>query len=189
MSNKEIGTVRTEQPAYTPAGTDFILLESGGNSRVATIDELSVLLSGSTTTQGLTDSKQGARVHKNNSGAAQVAGPIQFVAADFDTNNFFAGGSPSRLTVPAGVTKVKLTGLVTHTGTGSTNSKFVHFNSVGTELDTSGLPRGVTGTSNLVSGVISVTPGDYFEFESDTTSVATSPEFTWFEIEVVEQLP
>lgn len=190
MSNKDISTIRTSQGAFTPAGTDYVLLESNGNTRVVTIDEISVLVSGSTTTSGLSDSKRGARVHRNNDASAQTSGPINWYLADYDTDSFWSAGSPTRLTVPAGITKVKLTALVSHSGTGSQNARIYHLNSSDAPLTTVGLPRTQgQAVGNLVSGVISVTPGDYFELDSSTSAVLNTPESTWFEIEVVEQTP
>jgi hypothetical protein len=103
------------------------------------------------------------------------------------------GVNPSRITIPNGVTKIRLTGALRMNDAGATQA-FVEFNKNGSGVIGSGSQDAqTTGTDNLSvsSAVLIVSPGDYFELIAFTdgagnTAAADSGFRTWFAMEVVE---
>jgi hypothetical protein len=69
-----------------------------------------------TTTGTVSPTWKGARVGRDTTAFTMTAGTdmaVQWNASRIDTNSFWAAGTPSRLTIPAGVTKVRLRSRVT----------------------------------------------------------------------------
>jgi len=108
----------------------------------------------------------------------------------------WAGGSPSRLTIPAasGITKVRLSGLIHASTMSATRSSLVTITKNGSSLYR-GLGAANTQTglttwmSNVVTGVIDVIEGDYFEITIQVTGEAAETILaasSYFQIEVVE---
>jgi hypothetical protein len=103
----------------------------------------------------------------------------------------WSAGNPTRLTVPAGVSKVRLKGNINWTFGGSGyRHVWVHKNGAlffGTAKESD---AGDSGVQSIGTGVVAVTPGDYFELIARQTSGATkniaADELTWVAIEVVE---
>lgn len=122
---------------------------------------------------------------------------IPWQEAVYDTDDFWAGAAPSRLTVPAGVTKVRLTASVSFEGLATAGSVFAQFFRNGASLSPGSGPtarQSNTGFSDnvlpLVSPVVNVTAGDYFEVRA-TVSMSGQDQIledyrTWFALEVVE---
>ena len=128
---------------------------------------------------------------------------IIFGVAKYDTDNIWEGvTNPDRLTVPTGVTKVKMLGSVRVTGmvTAAHFSVNVnHFNSADVFQERAGMgatnTRGVVSFSNnvtIASAVIDVAAGDYFNLRvfqdsagNGTTSVGPD-EPIWFAMEIIE---
>jgi hypothetical protein len=129
-----------------------------------------------------------------------------FTALTWDTETFDVGGwhdtgsNTSRLTVPSGVTHVKLTGAVGISAiTGATSSIYLAVfkngdTNVATRLINMPLvgPLVMSGGDyqlSLASGPLAVTPGDYFELviliTSDTSVTVTAAQ-SFFAIEAVE---
>jgi hypothetical protein len=114
--------------------------------------------------------------------------------ADIDTNTFWSAGAPTRIVVPAGVTKVKITSNVrwsaNTTGTRQAviakNGATFHGRGAGSNSPN----PGGNCDQNVTSAVIPVVAGDYFEllvFQSAGVALAlTAGESLWFQIEVIE---
>jgi len=113
----------------------------------------------------------------------------------YDTDNIHDNSaSPSRLTVPAGVGKVKLIGKVAVTSLTADNwgGIFVYKNGASGYV---GYPGQMAESSNpgahliVTTPVLAVSPSDYFELmllvESDT-SVSIEEESSWFAMEIIE---
>jgi hypothetical protein len=107
----------------------------------------------------------------------------------YDTNNFVS--TPSRLTIPAGVSKVKLSGAATGA---SATAQFITrirkngsadiSQSTAVDIDSSG-----DDSSVAITPVLNVSANDYFElwaYSENTRTVSSSNVYTWFSIEVVE---
>lgn len=88
---------------------------------------------------------------------------------DFDDQSFWDAGAPTRLTVPAGVTRVRLTAGIrwTANGTGERRLK-IRGNPAGTHEANSiwasdDRPSDDTGDATVTTPIITVAAGDYFE--------------------------
>jgi hypothetical protein len=107
----------------------------------------------------------------------------------YDTNSFVS--TSSRLTIPAGVSKVKLSGAAT--GASATSQFLTRIRKNGSEnisqstavdIDSSG-----EDSSIAITPVLDVSANDYFElwaYTENTRTVAASNTYTWLSIEVVE---
>ena len=104
---------------------------------------------------------------------------------------FWSAGNPTRLTVPAGVSNVRLKGNINWTLGGSGYRHiWVHKNGAlffGTAKESD---AGDSGVQSIATGVVNVMPGDYFELIARQTSGSTknvvADELTWLAVEVVE---
>lgn len=122
--------------------------------------------------------------------AAYVAIPWQ--SAVYDTDAFWSAGQPTRLTVPAGVTKVRLTANIEWQT--SPTSQLVEIRKNGGAVVGGGsfIVRGDSGYSNqmrnIASAVLPVAAGDWFDLAVyiGTAGELRSLERTWFALEVVE---
>jgi hypothetical protein len=105
----------------------------------------------------------------------------------YDTSNFVSVAD--RFTIPAGVTKVKLSGAVT--GSNATDQFISRIIKNGAETYSSGLDNDTSGgdASLAITPVLSVVANDYFQIQAYSTtagrSVGIDPS-NWFTIEVVE---
>jgi hypothetical protein len=122
--------------------------------------------------------------------------------AVYDTDSFWSAGNPTRLTVPAGVTRVRLHGSVRlpdAASVGAINLQFLR-NGAAPSAAFPGTAMwavrvGGTGfTDNaafLISPVLAVSPGDHFELRVNRTGLGTpttvlADAATFFAIEVIE---
>jgi hypothetical protein len=122
--------------------------------------------------------------------AANTETAMTFNSTIYDTDSFWSNANPSRLTVPAGVTRVVVSGNVRVTG-GSTSAQ-LQLRMNGGDVVGVGNVNMSTGFTvaqiNAVSAPISVTAGDYFEASVFVTAARTidSSARTWLAIQVVE---
>jgi hypothetical protein len=115
---------------------------------------------------------------------------ITFDGAIYDTDGFWSSGNPTRLSVPAGVSRVRLSSAWRMTGgSASIQTKMlrngVEFVGMASSSAASGF---TTGHLFASSAVVSVAAGDYFEviaFASASRTIDSGTR-TWFAIEVVE---
>jgi len=121
---------------------------------------------------------------------AYVAVPWQ--SAVYDSDALWDAGQSTRLTVPAGVTKVRLTGNIEWQTSPTSQLVEIRMNGGGVIGGGSFIVRGDSGYSNqmrnIASAVLPVVAGDWFEL---TVFVSASGELrgmerTWFALEVVE---
>jgi len=98
-------------------------------------------------------------------------------------------GDPTRLTVPTGVSKVRLKGNIDWTFGGHWHV-WIHKNGALFFGAAKESDEGDAGVQSIGSAVVDVTPGDYFELVARQTSASpknvAADELTWFAIEVVE---
>lgn len=114
---------------------------------------------------------------------------IPWDQVDREVGSWWSAANPTRLTVPSGVTRVRVSGNVLGSAaTGDFAAQILKnglpFSGMGqTDTDT---PSG--DSLNVFSDVIDVTPGDYFELSvfSDAARNVTAGNATWFSIEAVE---
>lgn len=121
---------------------------------------------------------------------------IPWDAATYDTSSFFAGASPTKLTVPSGVSRVKLSGVIAWSATSSQNKRQALILKNGGSFSGYGqnirIGPGSTASDSqrqgIVSAVVDVVAGDFFEIQVRQTSSGSRNVETpsWFAIEVVE---
>jgi hypothetical protein len=121
--------------------------------------------------------------------------PLIWDTEDYDTDGFYDPANPSRLTIPAGVTRVRLYGAAQVDSADQIDDNQFTFSKNG-ENEFSGASvsaMALGGYSNppvvMSSGVIDVVEGDYFEFRcfiSQSFQLESDRFSSWFEIEVLE---
>lgn len=118
---------------------------------------------------------------------------IDWDAAEYDTDSFWSAGSPSRLTIPAGVSKVRLyagvradTTAITHLlcNIDKNGASFLG----GGALEPEAMVSGLTTRIAIASAPVDVIPGDYFEVETraNTSANISNDPNTYFALEVLE---
>jgi len=123
---------------------------------------------------------------------------IPFESTVYDTDTFWDAANPTRMTVPTGVTKVRLQGSVSPKPSATIGGVFVSFekngsgSAVGSGVFT--VRQGTSGYTNndlaANTAAIPVIAGDYFELRVNSTSSnwddIQAGNRTWFAVEVVE---
>lgn len=138
---------------------------------------------------------RGALVRRTTNFSVSTTGayvPISWQSAVYDSDTFWDAGQATRLTVPAGVTKVRLTGNIEWQT--SPTSQLVEIRKNGGAVVGGGsfIVRGDSGYSNqmrnIASAVLPVVAGDWFELAVfvSASGELRSLERTWFALEVVE---
>lgn len=122
---------------------------------------------------------------------------LRFDTADRDTHDFWTDTAPNRLTIPAGVTKVRLAASLKVESADSIGSNTFLFGKNGTVQDLPGAANTQLGTEgygnpgvSMISDVLDVEEGDYFEvfyYGSESFSLNADRYLTWFALEVVER--
>jgi hypothetical protein len=155
------------------------------------------LVGHSHTLSDLTDIGKGALVTTNATTSLLTATPTKVIygVETFDDSSIHTAGNPTRLTVPAGVTRIKL-----HCNAGfsanSSGNRSVAITKNGAISGQPGLPS-VTGSPgtienyNLSSSMIAVTAGNYFEVVMTQNSGVTltsvnSVVLSWFGMEIIK---
>ena len=120
---------------------------------------------------------------------------VPFEAAYEDTDNFWNVSNPSRLTVPAGLTKIKLFYTIHFKNVANNAEMFSQIWKNGSILDAPGIaydlqdnPSNTDRYLHSVTSPIDVTAGDYFEVGVNVpndSSVLLTASSTWFMIEEV----
>lgn len=132
------------------------------------------------------------------SSAATLAAPpvmVPFATAEYDTDSFFNVSNPTRLTIPAGVTRVRLFANIGFAA-GTFSSKSDVYTTFQKNGGNNFIGQGVTAAASgftdsgfsAVSAVLTVQPGDYFEVRWNTSRAGTATlaqASTCFGIEVV----
>lgn len=138
----------------------------------------------------------GARVRRSTITNFSTIGawtPIQWNVEDRDTSNLWDVAAPSRFTIPAGVTKIRLMAGFQIDSSDTPGSHQFSFRKNGSEFFAGRVVWNFGGGGYInpgcfgVSDVIDVEPGDYFEciyFIAESLSVTTS---SFFSIELVER--
>ena len=117
---------------------------------------------------------------------------IPWGATEFDTEGFWDAGNPTRLTVPSGVSRVRLLGNIRWQSS-ATGERQVLVTKNGAAFQGQPMARhGAAGLAgqNLTSPALAVSPGDVFELSVWHSAGASlnveADSQTWFAIEVVE---
>lgn len=140
---------------------------------------------------------RGARVGKNVTQAVSGASTLTWQTEDYDTNDIHDPAVNERLTVPAGVTKVRLNGGVTFSGTPSSGAvtAWIEKNDEGFPGQGVSTQAAFSGTEGvaLTTPVLDVVEGDYFKFELNTALSGvvrtTADGGSFFSMEIIEVVP
>lgn len=129
-----------------------------------------------------------AIVKRSSTLSSFTSGTISWETEYADTGSFWTSGSPTRFTVPSGVTRVRLTANV-ECSTASTYAQ-VEMRKNGARVDgctTKITGRGAPRLMNVVSAPVEVSEGDYFELYvlSGSATTINASNFFWFSIEEV----
>jgi hypothetical protein len=115
---------------------------------------------------------------------------ISYDATAYDTRGFWSAGAPTRLTVPAGITRVIVSASTRITGgAGNYQTRFIRNGAEVNGITCQSMASGFTsGHINMSSAVLSVSAGDWFEILAFSSVARTidSGARTWMAIAVVE---
>ena len=123
---------------------------------------------------------------------------LNFNTIERDTDGFFNHGAPSKITIPEGVSKVRLLGQVIFGSNASGLRQIVIKKNyipgggwyAGVPASTITANNATTTDVHVLTPVLDVMAGDFFQLEayqtSGTTITALSSVGTWFAIEVIE---
>lgn len=179
-------------------GTDIIPVTRAGITYQAPASALKTFANTDPTIVPSSSPFRGALVRKTTNSTG-LTFPI-FVAweeAVYDTHSFWTAGTPTRLTIPSGVSRIRLTGSITFEGLGAVGSVFAQVQKNGAvqnpgsgftfRQDAAGFTDNVVP---IMTPVINVIPGDYFEISTQVSMSGQDQILfgyrTWLNLEVVE---
>jgi hypothetical protein len=187
----------------TLAGLDDVTITSPQAGDFLTFDGADWINGGGLSQANWAVPFRGALVHKNATQSVPTGfttpATITWNLADYDTDSFWAGGNPTRLTIPAGITKVRLIAGIRTTAEASAaaHSRRLEFLKSGAAFSpgqtTFRFGQGTTAAELsmfIVSPVITVAETDYFEVifahgSGETLNLMDDGD-TFFGIEVYE---
>lgn len=199
MANKTIADLVA---AGTITGDELLHIVQGGNSRKAALSAIAAAFAGLNIGQGLAAPFRGVllgRTAEFTDFTAPLIVPWQ--VAEYDTDGFWNAGAATRLTIPAGVQKVRFAGQVNITASATAHGVHLGLMKNGT-INFRGNPvnatrHGSTGfTANTYAlpacPAIPVVAGDYFELRLHLSGQAADMNdvlvgnYSWLAMEVVQ---
>jgi len=189
MPDTEISNLPAADPL---TGAEILPITQGGVTKRTTLTDAAGLIAAATTTQNWQSPYRGALASLSADIINLTSGSnVPFSETVYDTDGIWNVGNPSRLTVPAGVSRVRITASMESPSAGFTNNSFtmrlskngLNFKGMATQSATLGFNNEVMSFS---SAVIDVIPGDYFEvrlFHSQDMDLDVN---TSFGMEIVE---
>ena len=189
MANKQIHELN---PIAGMDGTElFLVVDASGNSRKLTMAELKTIVPSNLPYRGARV-RRTANLNIANSTSVAVSWQSDAAPEARDTDGIWNIGSPTRLVVPTGVTKVRLQANITWANS-NTAGRYTWMTKNGEVFDGRGLDtKAAYGSSatNLWSAVIDVVGGDYFELwvfqDSGGTLALLAANSTWFAMDIIE---
>lgn len=172
-----------------------------GDSRKVTLDELKTFINTDPTVVPSSVPWRGARVYRTTNLTGIPTGTaITWQASAIDTESIWSVGAPTRLTVPTGVTKVRLFGGAQFETGGTAGTVGLSINKGGSAMgapnhygrDTfrSGTTGFTTNRAHIFTSVLEVTAGQYFELLAQISMTGIdevlASEATFFEMEILE---
>lgn len=194
-------------PAGALDGSELTYITQAGESRKLTLAELATYIK---TAESITPTAlpwRGCRVSRS-SDITGITWPIvvSWQTENIDTDGIWSVGDPTKLIVPAGVSKVRLTGSAAFevlSAAGSLNLS-IRKNMTGTGGETvlqqgannfrHAATTGFAGDDRTVmTPVVSVVPGDFFDLRINANMTGMDQIIagirTWFEMEIIEAIP
>lgn len=191
MDLPAVGTLAGAQVMY--------LVDENNNSRRVALSDLAQWIKTAASIVPASNPWKGTRVKlsANLSLATATGAAVTWAAIDLDNGGYWSSGAPTRFTVPSGVTKVRLAACLRWAGNATGNRfAFIRKNgasyTMGGPADTRTAATGGASwptDQNIVSGVLSVVAGDYFELvaqQNSGSSLALDFNVCWFEVNTVE---
>ncbi len=183
----------------------FEVLDDDGNSRKVALADLKTFVNTDPTVVPSSEPFRGALVKRTTAQAITTATEtaVTWETATYDTDSIWSAGSPTRLTVPAGVTKVRLKTNV-QWDANATGYRYVTFKKNGADFAGRGgsLVDDLAANfywQNIGTAVVEVTAGDYFDVRVQHNkgsnlnllpiAASTWGELLWFSLEIVEATP
>lgn len=192
MANKEIAALGA---AGTLGGAELVhVVDADGNSVKLTLAALKTFINTNPSVVPSAMPWRGARVRRTTNFplTANVVYMLPWETADLNTNSIYSGAAVTRLTVPTGVTKVRLTHNIRFDISAAALRHMAVFKN-GVPVHGMSAVRYGSIASNIndfngTSAVLEVSPGDYFELQVISTNSVSilASERTWFEMTVVE---
>lgn len=198
MANKSIADLVA---AGTITGDELLHLVQSGNSRKATLQAIASAFMGLNVGQGLAAPFRGV-LTKRTTNLTGITFPllVPWEGVEYDTDGFWNAGSATRITIPAGVQKVRLGAQITLPDSAVAHSVFMSISKNGASnfagQQVMNIRHGATGYQDnfyfLPMGpAIPVTAGDYFELRINTTqtslnAINTTDGVSWFALEIVQ---
>lgn len=195
MSDKELYQLGKAE-SLSGSALMYTVLEDG-NSRYVELDDLKEFINDDPIVPPK-NSWRGERVSRNVNFTTPTSNffySVIWQVSASENSEFWSLASPNWLVVPAGVTKIRLSASVVFSPN-STGQRFVGMIKNGSLA--AGMPSSQSSGSSalvsscsIVSAVLSVVEGDYFELRVAQGSGGSLPILpdprTWFQIEVVEE--
>lgn len=170
MANKSITSLTA---ASTLDGSESIHVVQSGNSRKTTLDDIATIVTGQSNAKNWAAGFRGAVVRRVSSTTPSAfAFLYPWDTEDIDTDGFWTVSSATRMTIPAGITKIRLNASVDFGTLAESSAIFCHFYKNGAEFGASGggaacmrqYSTGYTNNQlNICSAPIIVAENDYFE--------------------------
>lgn len=174
-------------------GTMGLYLVTPEGSRFVTLDELKTWVNTDPTVIPASEPFRGANVQLSSGTvvANTSVNTLSWGSARYDTDSFWSGGSPTRLTVPSGVDRVRVNAGFRSTGGAAVGiSCFIVKNGSVFMAMFSANSGFANGGGYCSTGVIDVDAGDYFELQyvqgTATSRTVEATDRTFFSIEAVE---
>lgn len=163
--NGGVGLTSTE----VASAQGLYVVDATGNSRFVSFANLKTAINTDPTIVPSSEPWRGARAVRTAtlSITSGAEANITWQSTDLDTDSIWSAGAPTRVTVPAGVTKVRVTGGVRWASSSVGTSRMAGIVKNGATIPgnsfSGGAPSGTSAGHSLDTGVIAVTAGDYFE--------------------------
>lgn len=174
-------------PLFTSTEPGLVAASGGGTSNFLRADGSWAAPSGG-------GSFRGALVWRSTtqSFSAITYGVMSWDTADYDTDSIWSAGNPTRLTVPSGVTRVRLVANFEHS---NTSNVLIEFRKNQTTAGAATRYPGLAATAvsatyntwiNLVSPVLTVTAGDWFDLGVNCNNAGSAQiKSTWMAMEII----
>lgn len=198
MADKELGELGGGVPVDSAnlVGSVQVYIVTADGSRMTTLEELKTFFNTDPTVVPASEPFRGALAYRSSDVSLANSTPAQvsWNAESYDTDAIWSVGAPTRLTVPTGVTKVRLACVLSFpTNSGVASASIIKNGDTGPSVfPGQGGTRVSSGSTAIrVEGhtaVISVTAGDYFEVRATHTfgSAQNLLANSWFAMEIVE---
>ncbi|MDD7973451.1 hypothetical protein [Roseinatronobacter alkalisoli] len=182
--------------AGTLNGTELVVLHQNGVTSRLTLAELAQYVKTAETIVPASEPFRGARLNRS---ANHTLGSLPYFVpwndVLYDTHSFWNVSEPTRLTIPAGISKVRLAAGCSLSTAGSAGSiSWSIHDSDDVMIATDVKRQSSTGfSSNMAScgtGVLEVSEGDYFQCRVNLSGISASQllstPLSFFSVEVVE---